>query len=177
MPENRLKVMRTVMGKTQAEVAKIVNITQNTYSYWENGKVKIDNASLAKLAEYYNVSLDFLSGRRYRLTNPVSNWVPTLREDYEKANQYQKQYMEQKYGKVVYSDEPIEENESDESSIQGINELEKMLLLFFRRLSMEQQFEVVKYAHSQAKTDENQTVEQDIFETVGEAFKKNGIKK
>ena len=45
---------------TQAEVAKILGVNQNTYSYWETGKTKIDNVSLSKLAEIFNVSIDYL---------------------------------------------------------------------------------------------------------------------
>lgn len=58
----RLKEVRKSKGKTQSEVAKVVGISQNNYSYWENGKVKIDNNSLTKLANYFNVSIDYLLG-------------------------------------------------------------------------------------------------------------------
>lgn len=56
----RLKEARKAARMTQTEVAKILGVNQNTYSYWENEKTKIDNVSLAKLAEIYNVSIDYL---------------------------------------------------------------------------------------------------------------------
>ena len=59
---NNLKSARKAAGMTQAEVAKIVGITQNGYSYWENGKAKIDNESLAKLSRIFSVSIDYLIG-------------------------------------------------------------------------------------------------------------------
>ena len=59
---NNLKSARKAAGMTQAEVAKIVGITQNGYSYWENGKAKIDNESLAKLSRIFGVSIDYLIG-------------------------------------------------------------------------------------------------------------------
>lgn len=59
---NNLKLARKAAGMTQAEVAKIVGITQNGYSYWENGKAKIDNESLAKLSRIFGVSIDYLIG-------------------------------------------------------------------------------------------------------------------
>lgn len=55
-----LKDARKAARMTQAEVAKILGVNQNTYSYWETGKTKIDNVSLSKLAEIFNVSIDYL---------------------------------------------------------------------------------------------------------------------
>ena len=40
---NNLKTARKAAGLTQTEVAANIGITQNAYSYWENGKVKIDH--------------------------------------------------------------------------------------------------------------------------------------
>lgn len=59
----RLKEVRKSKSMTQQDVAKYVGISQNNYSYWENGKVKIDNDSIKKLADLFNVSVDYLLGR------------------------------------------------------------------------------------------------------------------
>ena len=48
---------------TQAQVGEAIGVSQNTYSYWENGKVKIDNESLGRLATLFNVSIDYLLNR------------------------------------------------------------------------------------------------------------------
>ena len=60
---NRLKELRKKSNFTQKEIANIIGIAQNTYSCWENGKIRIDNASLQKLADFFNVSVDYLLGR------------------------------------------------------------------------------------------------------------------
>lgn len=60
---NNLKKLRKSKGLTQTEVAQFIGITQNSYSYWENDKVKIDNASIIKLADFFGVSVDYLLGR------------------------------------------------------------------------------------------------------------------
>ena len=60
---NRLKSLRNGLNITQKELASFLGINQNTYSYWENGKVKIDSDSLAKLSDYFDVSIDYLLGR------------------------------------------------------------------------------------------------------------------
>lgn len=74
----RLKQLRKSKGLTQSEVAKMVGISQNNYSYWENGKVKIDSASIAKLAEIFGVSVDYLLGRTITANLPpnVQNVYP-----------------------------------------------------------------------------------------------------
>lgn len=69
---NRIKELRKAMGMTQQEVAKIIGITQNNFSYWENGKVKIDNQSLAKLAEIFGVTVDYILCRTNN-PNPFPN--------------------------------------------------------------------------------------------------------
>ena len=60
---NKLKELRKRKGLTQTQVAQYIGISQNNYSYWENGKVKIDNDSLQKLADLFDVSVDYLLGR------------------------------------------------------------------------------------------------------------------
>ena len=60
---NNLKILRKAKGLTQKEVADFIGISQNNYSYLENGKVKIDNGSLQKLADFFDVTVDYLLGR------------------------------------------------------------------------------------------------------------------
>ncbi len=60
---NNLRKLRKSKGLTQTEIAQFIGITQNSYSYWENDKVKIDNASIVKLADFFGVSVDYLLGR------------------------------------------------------------------------------------------------------------------
>ena len=59
---NNLKSARKAAKMTQAEVAKVIGITQNGYSYWEIGKAKIDHESLTKLANLFGVTTDYLIG-------------------------------------------------------------------------------------------------------------------
>lgn len=59
---NRLRELRKAQNMTQSDVAKIVGIGQSGYSFWENGRSKIDDASLRKLAAYYGVTVDYILG-------------------------------------------------------------------------------------------------------------------
>jgi transcriptional regulator with XRE-family HTH domain len=102
--KNNLKTMRKVKHLTQGEVASFIGANQSTYSYWENGQVKVDNQTYVRLAEYYGVSVDFLAGRSYILTLPVEQWDKSLQDDYDRADEYEKKYLEFKYGHPDFSD-------------------------------------------------------------------------
>lgn len=58
-----IRNLRKDNNKTQKELAAYLNTTQTTYSKYELGKINIPIDILIKLADYYNVSLDYLVGR------------------------------------------------------------------------------------------------------------------
>lgn len=60
---NNLKYFRKKAGKTQAEIAALLNLTQTAYGNYEIGKRDISTDNLVSLAEYYGVSTDALLGR------------------------------------------------------------------------------------------------------------------
>lgn len=59
----RLRDLREDNDLKQSQIAEILNIKQNTYSQYENGKREIPISLLWKLADYYNISVDYLIGR------------------------------------------------------------------------------------------------------------------
>lgn len=59
----RLRDLREDNDITQSQIASVLNIRQNTYSQYENGKRQIPIELLWKLADYYNTSIDYLVGR------------------------------------------------------------------------------------------------------------------
>lgn len=61
----RLKELRKENKKNQTEVAKVLNLTQQTYAKYELGNHEPSIYSLIKLADYYGVSLDYLVGRNF----------------------------------------------------------------------------------------------------------------
>lgn len=56
----KLKELRTAKGVSQQIVADYLEITRQTYSDYENGNRAPDNEAILKLAEYFNVSVDYL---------------------------------------------------------------------------------------------------------------------
>lgn len=61
--KNNLKLLRTEKHLYQKDIANLLNIAISTYSYWESGFNEPDQKSLIKLADFYNVSVDYLLGR------------------------------------------------------------------------------------------------------------------
>ena len=55
--------MREDRDLKQEDLAKLLNCTQACYSNYENGKRDIPTETLRALADFYNVSIDFLLDR------------------------------------------------------------------------------------------------------------------
>lgn len=58
----RLVEIRDDFNLRQKDIAKLLNITQQTYSLWENGSKIIPLKHLNNLCNYYNLSMDYVIG-------------------------------------------------------------------------------------------------------------------
>lgn len=58
----RLRDMREDNDLKQGTIAHLLGITTQQYSLYETGKREIPTHHLTKLAIYYNISLDYLTG-------------------------------------------------------------------------------------------------------------------
>ena len=58
-----IRNLREDHDKTQKELADYLNVKQTTYSKYELGKINIPVEVFIKLADFYNVSVDYLLGR------------------------------------------------------------------------------------------------------------------
>ena len=59
----RLKDLREDHDYTQSYISKLLNMKQQQYSRYEKGEYEIPLESLLKLADYYNVSIDYILNR------------------------------------------------------------------------------------------------------------------
>ncbi|TPG68928.1 XRE family transcriptional regulator [Brevibacillus laterosporus] len=64
-----LAKLRTTKKITQADLAKKLGIARTTYAGYENGSRKPDPDTLQKLADVFEVSVDYLLGRTDNPTN------------------------------------------------------------------------------------------------------------
>ena len=58
-----LRSIREDRDIKQKDIAKYLNVSQNTYSQYETGVISLTAEVLIKLADYYNVSIDYLLDR------------------------------------------------------------------------------------------------------------------
>jgi len=59
----RLKDLREDADLTQQKLAQHLNINQRAYSHYEKGDREIPLIVLIEIADFYDVSLDYLVGR------------------------------------------------------------------------------------------------------------------
>ena len=58
-----IRNLREDNDKKQIELANYLNVKQTTYSKYEHGKINVPIEIFIKLADYYDVSVDYLLGR------------------------------------------------------------------------------------------------------------------
>ncbi len=63
MQFKNLRGIREDKDIKQKDIAKYLNVSQNTYSQYETGVISLTAEVLIKLADYYNVSVDYLLDR------------------------------------------------------------------------------------------------------------------
>lgn len=63
MQYKNLRNIREDNDIKQKDIAKYLNVSQNTYSQYETGVISLTAEILIKLSDYYNVSIDYLLDR------------------------------------------------------------------------------------------------------------------
>ncbi|MDE7167893.1 MAG: helix-turn-helix domain-containing protein [Clostridia bacterium] len=76
----KLFELRTEKSLSQRELAKIMNVSQGTYNNWENENTQPSIEQLIALADFFEVSVDYLIGRTDDMGNAVS--LPNRSLDY-----------------------------------------------------------------------------------------------
>jgi len=62
MINEKLKILRKQANKTQRDMAKLLNISQNAYCKYEMGTTEPNIQTLNQLANIFNVKIDYLIG-------------------------------------------------------------------------------------------------------------------
>lgn len=74
---NRIKELRKVKNMTVVDLAKSLNMPQSTLTNYENGVREPKLETWQLIANFFNVSIDYLTGREKRCTNNLKK----LREE------------------------------------------------------------------------------------------------
>ena len=59
----RIRDLREDADLTQKHVGEAINVPQRTYAYYESGQRMVPPQVLCALADFYNVSVDYILGR------------------------------------------------------------------------------------------------------------------
>lgn len=66
---NRIQMLRKKNNMNQTALAKKIGVSQSTLSYWERGDFEPDHDSLIKIADFFEVSIDYLLGRTSEISS------------------------------------------------------------------------------------------------------------
>ncbi len=67
-----LRALRTSKNMTQDELAKILRISRSTVGMYEKGDREPDYETLEAIADYFNVSIDYLLGRDTKIVRLIT---------------------------------------------------------------------------------------------------------
>lgn len=75
-----LKTLREEAGISQAHLARQIGVGQSAVGMWESGKSRPSSATMAKIADYFHVSVDYLCGLTSvkSLAHPETARIPVL---------------------------------------------------------------------------------------------------
>ncbi len=107
--KDRLKGLRLNKELTQEELGKIFNVIKQTISSWENGNSRPDIDMASNIADFFEVTTDYLLGRTdepkgvkqiqtiaaHRIDDPMADLPP---EAIERIEEF-KDMIRQKYGR------------------------------------------------------------------------------
>ncbi|MDE5978204.1 MAG: helix-turn-helix domain-containing protein [Turicibacter sp.] len=84
---NSISKVRKEAGLTQQQVANHLNVVRTSISNWENGTRTPDAEILVKLAELFNVSVDYLLGKQTTPKNKTANPTVPIFQELDKVTQ------------------------------------------------------------------------------------------
>jgi transcriptional regulator with XRE-family HTH domain len=126
---NKIKCLRSVRGISQADFGKLFNVDQTAVSNWEKGKNSIDIKILEKISEEFGVPMEFVYGKDFSITRPMSEWHASQVEDFKNAHPEAKDYLRFKYGRGTFNTNA--ENEKEPTDATG-GELEENMIIYHR---------------------------------------------
>ena len=90
----RLKIIRKVNNYTQNDMAKLLGVTQRTYSKYETGELSLKLEQLVALSNFYKLTTDYILG----IASDSQRLKSKRRLDYNKVVQRLRYYrFEQNY--------------------------------------------------------------------------------
>ena len=83
---DRLKSLRASKKISQKDFAQALKVSQQTVASWESGRTEPSNTALKEIADYFNVSTDYLLGRDTAKAPALSDEQTTLLKGFATLN-------------------------------------------------------------------------------------------
>ena len=90
-PGEIIAELRSDKGMNQEQLATVLNVSRSTLANWEVGNRSIDIETLVIIADYFNVSCDYLLGRtkhKYNFALENEKNVDAIMSIYETLKKY-----------------------------------------------------------------------------------------
>lgn len=102
---NRLKELRIEKGLLQSDIAKIIAKGTRIIGFYETGERDMGTETLAKLSEFFNVSIDYLLGKSdiRNSEEKESSWLSEFINNYVPPSEKQKEQIKELI-KVIMKD-------------------------------------------------------------------------
>lgn len=86
MLTENIKRLRKEKGLTQKDMSDVLNVTQSAYGFYENGNREIKNDVLIQLANYFNVSTDYLLDNE-KSNSPIYKETAKIQKAFDKVDE------------------------------------------------------------------------------------------
>lgn len=83
----KLKYLRSLRGITQKEVSRAIGCSEVVYNRYENGEREPSIDMLVKLADFFEVTIDFLIGHDVEASELLSSYEISLIQASRRADQ------------------------------------------------------------------------------------------
>lgn len=130
---NRLKQLRKEKKLKQEDLGKLIKVTKTQISEIETGKKSTSIENLIIFAEYFGVSLDYLTGRtddpdiiNHNSDLPVTQQEAELLEDFRLLNKHEQNIIIGKISEIIYNKNIENNNVEVSEELINIDSNEKL---------------------------------------------------
>lgn len=105
----RLRDLKEDAELTQKDVSKLIGVSMNHYGKYERGEIDLPLEKALILADYYNVSLDYITGRTnnkipFTKLNQSSVYMMNL---FQKLSPINRERIEERMLEMIYAQEKL----------------------------------------------------------------------
>lgn len=109
---NRVKILSEKRGKNIKEVAKELGFSENAFYKWKSQSPKSE--TLEKVADYFNVSVDYLLGRTDEEETPKPYYALTDKDEKDIAKDLERMMEELDSGaSMAFMGEPMDDEDRE----------------------------------------------------------------